>query len=299
MVFNFPSMQNNPVSYWFREAWRALKSPKQGLGAAVLTIGLCSFVLGVLGWVADAAWKALPSPDEAHELQVYVQPDYESKTRLESIEQSLKELNQLEDLEFCSKDEAWQLFMREFPSHMAEALDSNPLPPSFILSLKKEFHTTAAMEKVREVVSNIKGIESVSPVSPYLKWIESWRLPVQMTGLFLFVMVGLAFISVMANSIQISLLSRRDVVENALVLGAGFWMLAMPFVIEGCIIGVIGGTLGTAVAVSIIQLLRSIFPLTPSIHPYLSLGIPAVSLVLAGFTSLFTVWRFIYFKNNR
>lgn|GEM_PF-828350 len=299
LVSYFWKMKNNPGAYWFREVWRNLKSPKPGLGAAVLTIGLCCFVMGVLGWLALVAKNSIPEPQEAGKIQVFVTARSERPAQLSALSQEISGLPLVDKIEFISREKAWDEFRQEFPPTMSSALDVNPLPSSFLIELKKDHRNPADMEVLRGQLLLVPGVEAVSPVSPYLTWLESWKIPVQSTGAFILVLVVLSFISVMYNSIQLSLVSRREVVENGLVLGAGFWMLVMPFVMEGAILGLLGGTLGTAAALSLTTLLRSLFPLAPQFTLELALVMPLGSITLAAFTSFATVTRLLLTKSRR
>ena len=58
----------------------------------------------------------------------------------------------------------------------------------------------------------------------------------------------LASIALIANTIRLSIFSRRREVEVMKLVGATNWFIRWPFVIEGVIVGVIGGAARGAAA---------------------------------------------------
>jgi cell division transport system permease protein len=65
---------------------------------------------------------------------------------------------------------------------------------------------------------------------------------VKLTMGFLAVLLVIASVLLIANTIRLSLFARRREVEVMKLVGATDWFIRWPFVIEGVILGAIGGT---------------------------------------------------------
>ena len=64
------------------------------------------------------------------------------------------------------------------------------------------------------------------------------------------VLLALASVLLIANTIRLSLYARRREVEVMKLVGATDWFIRWPFVLEGVIVGALGGSLAILVLAS-------------------------------------------------
>ena len=151
-------------------------------------------------------------------------------------------------VEFVSKQQA----LREERKRNPEAYDllgSNPLPDTFRLYPESPDDITA----VRNALAPLAPAGGRVPVDAAIDEVRNREddtnkiltatrvVKLAMAGLA--VLLVLASLLLIANTIRLSLYARRREVEVMKLVGATDWFIRWPFVLEGVIVGALGGLL--------------------------------------------------------
>jgi cell division transport system permease protein len=125
------------------------------------------------------------------------------------------------------------------------------------------------------------AIQSVSNKKSYTKKALELTAAVKWGGLAFAGLLTLASILLIANTIRLSLYARRREVEVMKLVGATDWFIRWPFMIEGLIVGLLGGALAIVVlAVAKITLLDPLFSGWSLVSQIKTIGFPALIAVL-------------------
>lgn len=161
----------------------------------------------------------------------------------ESLLQEVLEWDEVENARLVSKAEAWIEFQRIFENdqQMLDALrDPTVLPASIRIELQDiRFHETTRFrleqqqQVVRQVNTAAESIEQLQNLSQVLRTL----------GLGLAVVLGVAAVVLIANTIQLAIYARREEVAIMKLVGASNWYIRVPFLLEGLIEGVVGAAL--------------------------------------------------------
>jgi cell division transport system permease protein len=234
-----------PFSFFLREALRGLRRSSAPALAALLTVVITALVLGVFIPIVQATTGTANEVRNRVVADVYLTDTASDADRAE-VQRSLESTPGVKSVDYISKDEA----LRELGSKVDDArgkielLGSNPLPSLFRVT--------------PEDPDELKGIvaEIAPGGTPRLEAIDEVRNRESDTGKILSatglvkglgaVMAGLlvlASIALIANTIRLSVFARRREVEVMKLVGATNWFIRWPFVIEGVIVGFMGGVL--------------------------------------------------------
>lgn len=155
--------------------------------------------------------------------------------------EEVRSWEEVKDARYVSKSEAW-LEYQELFAGQEELLDIDPtiLPASFRIELVDiEFHTSVRFrleqqqQTVRQVATAADSIEQLQTLSSFLN----------VFGLGMAVVLGLAAVVLIANTIRLAIYARRDEVSIMKLVGASNWFIRVPFLMEGLIEGVVGAAL--------------------------------------------------------
>jgi cell division transport system permease protein len=256
--------------FFFREALRALRRNAIPSFAAVATVLVTVLVLGVFIPVVQATTGAANEIRSKVLVDVYMKPDA-SKADIARVQQRIESTDGVGRVEFISKEEAIKRERKAGRGEFYDLLGSNPLPdllrvtpatPDAAVELRDAF---APMSPSGQRTVMDASIDEVKDRKEQTEKILSATRVVKLTMGLLAALLALASLLLVANTIRLSMYARRREVEVMKLVGATDWFIRWPFVIEGVIVGALGGvtaiTLLGVVKVSLVDPLSKDFAL--------------------------------------
>jgi cell division transport system permease protein len=234
-----------PFSFFLREALRGLRRSSAPALAALLTVVITALVLGVFIPIVQATTGTANEVRNRVVADVYL-TDTASEADRTEVQRSLESTPGVKSVDYISKDEA----LRELGSKVDDAkgkielLGSNPLPSLFRVTPEDPDELKAIVAQIAP--SGTPRLEAVDEVrnreSDTGKILSATGL-VKGLGAVMAGLLILASIALIANTIRLSVFARRREVEVMKLVGATNWFIRWPFVIEGVIVGFMGGVL--------------------------------------------------------
>ena len=249
----------NQIVYLFFEALRSFKEHKLVLFPTLITIFLCASLLCVSLFFLRAGTRLLDKQSDFYSIEVFLK-DNLSEEEKANIEVNLKTEKWLDSLEYISKEKAAEIFKKEFSASMFDLVESNPLPDSYRLYLKKRYQTPEILEEWKFILERSPYFDAVQAPVSFAKVLTKWKWNVFIIPVLCIVLLLTTLILIMRNAIQLSLFSRKILVENMKYTGASRFFIEFPFVVEGFLIGFISSAFASFVLVLFMQMLVSKFP---------------------------------------
>jgi cell division transport system permease protein len=229
-------------SFFLREALRGLRRSSAPALAALLTVLLTALVLGVFIPIVQATTGTANEVRGRVVLDVYIDKDANPAERSE-LQRTLEGTANVKSVEFISKTEALEELGRKVndTQEALELLGTNPLPDLYrvtpddpdqlsVIEGALARRQPAAVDEVRNREGETDKILSATGLVK--------ALAAGLAALLVF-----ASIALVANTIRLSIFARRREVEVMKLVGATNWFIRWPFVIEGVIVGFLGGVL--------------------------------------------------------
>jgi cell division transport system permease protein len=235
--------------FFLREAIRSMRRSAAPSFAALATVLVTMLVLGVFIPIVQATNGAAASVRGRVMVDVYMKTNATASDDAR-VRGELLAVAHVKSVEFVSKDAAYRAQAKQYPQAYA-LLGSNPLPDTFhvipdrpgnVLLVHSALTPPGASGGVLDPM-----IQSVSNKQSDTKKILEVTNLVTITAAVLTVLLVLASILLIANTIRLSLYARRREVEVMKLVGATDWFIRWPFVIEGMIVGSFGALLAIAV----------------------------------------------------
>ncbi len=232
--------------FFLRESIRSMRRSAAPSFAALATVLVTMLVLGVFIPIVQATNGAANSVRGRVMVDVYMKT---SATAADDarVRGELLRVPHVGSLQFVSK--ATALAQQSAQDAQAfQLLSSNPLPDTFHVVPDKPGNVLAVQQALTPGGGMLDPmIQTVSDRQQDTKKILEVTNLVTITAAVLTVLLVLASILLIANTIRLSLYSRRREVEVMKLVGATDWFIRWPFVIEGIIVGTIGALLAIAV----------------------------------------------------
>ena len=247
----------------FSEAINSLGANLSTTVAAAMTVLIGMFLLGL--FIALGTWVVSWSDHVKRELvvKVYFAPD-STKAQMNAVANRLSPSANpdVKTVTFVSKEQALKQMTKRFPE-LVHNLPSNPLPDSLEVVPVHGEQTEAialSLQPKPPGVENVKyGKKTAHRILSVAKVIESFFL--------IAVLVLLAASTLLiANTIRLSIFSRRREIEVMKLVGATNWFVRGPFMLEGLMCGAAGSI------TAVILLLLGKELVLPTILPHINAG---------------------------
>jgi cell division transport system permease protein len=275
------------IVFVFQEALRALKRNGAPSLAAIVTTVVTVVLLGMLIPIFQTAQGK--SEEVRDQLNVqYALYDDATKAEIAGLKKELEGIPHVAEATFISKNEALATLKGELEDKtIVEELHTNPLPNSFEIKADDAANLPAVEDAVfpngpegkpfNSIISNSfdrqHSSERIEQVTSALKIVLT-----VITALLI-----LASLMLVGNTIRLSIYTRRREVEVMRLVGATRWFIRWPFMIEGVVVGLIGGLL--AILILWLGKITVVDPLSDSFNFLAAqnnstLGFPALVAIL-------------------
>jgi cell division transport system permease protein len=237
------------IGFFLREAIRAMRRSAAPSFAALATVLVTLLVLGVFIPIVQATKGAANSVRSRVEVDVYMKTGATGADEAR-VRSELLSTPHVRSVQFVSKAQAYAQQSKIDPAAY-QLLGTNPLPDTFhvipdnpanVLAVQQSLTTGGGSGGMVD-----SSIQSVSNKRTDTKKILEVTNLVTITAAVLTVLLTIASVLLIANTIRLSLYARRREVEVMKLVGATDWFIRWPFVIEGIIVGAIGALLAIAV----------------------------------------------------
>jgi len=234
-----------------RQQWRSLGSTLGKLARSPLSALFNVVVLGIalalpaalyVGLVnlQHAARAAAPEP----QLTVFMALDAgRADTRF--VETRLAKHADVAKVRYVPRDQALEELKRASGmAEIAEALGQNPLPDAFVVDARDS--SPAAIQRLR---NDLDGLPKVALVQLDAEWAQRLDAVLQLGRVALMLLATLlafALVAVTFNTIRLQILTRREEIEVASLIGATAAFIRRPFLYYGALLGLLGGVASCA-----------------------------------------------------
>ena len=219
----------------FSESLRSLGANLSTTVAATMTVLIGMFLLGLS--IALSSWLGSWSQNVQDKLVInlYYEKDV-TPAQINAVREKLEADPRIKSIEFISPEQALAIMQRRMPAIVGN-LPSNPLPAAHKVTPHNTDDLRTITEEFRPPPPGVEkatyGEERADKVLGYLDKIE-WAVLIAVLVLLV------ASAMLIANTIRLSIFSRRREVEIMKLVGATNWFVRGPFMLEGLICGVLG-----------------------------------------------------------
>ena len=222
-----------------KEALRALQRNAAPSLAATITVLVTALVLGIFIPIVQATTGTANEVRDRVLVDVYVD-NKATDSEVAKLEEELAATANVERVDFISKEEALEK-ERERNPEAYDLLGRNPLPDLFRLYPDDPDQVHAIVGRLES--QNLAAVDDVRDREDETdKILEATSFVKALTAMLAALLV-LASVALVANTIRLSIFARRREVEVMKLVGATNWFIRWPFVIEGMIVGAMGGIL--------------------------------------------------------
>jgi cell division transport system permease protein len=284
------------LPYFIREGIANFGRAKFAVFASTSAITVALVLIGifaVVGYEAQVVSNMLRK--QAGEMEVFVEQDA-SESAQEALHARVETLPGVAETEFVTHEEAARIFRREFGQEAS--LFENPtfLPASIRIKVAPPYATPDSMAQMAAAIGEWRSVDEVVFNRDLLVQVAQNRRLISAIGAALGIIVVLASVFLVANTIRLTIYARRLLIRTMKLVGATDAFVRRPFLVEGVLQGILGGGLASGVVWGGYRLfLRQMGegPVPLSLELSLVGGLMGAGVLLGWLGSYFAARRFI------
>ncbi|MCD8506361.1 MAG: permease-like cell division protein FtsX [Alkalibacterium thalassium] len=232
-------------TFWrhIKESFKSIKRNGWMTFAAVSAVAVTLLLVGSLIAILMNVNKLATDVEEDVSVRVYIDLAAEEEDQ-EALQQNLEELDEVEQVVFSSRDDELSKVIGSYGDEFGlfEG-DDNPLHDVFIVN-------TAAPEVTSDVADQTEDMNFVADVNyggATADRLFEVMATVRNVGAVIIVALIFTAVFLIANTIRMTIFSRRTEIEIMKLVGATNWFIRWPFLIEGALIGFIGALIPVSI----------------------------------------------------
>ena len=269
--------------------------------ASIAVLMSCLVMIGSALLIFFNVDTLLQNIEDQNIIMVFVDVGSDDAT-VKSVERQIGKMENIQSCEFVSKAEAYNKVLESLGSNasLLSESDDSFLPDGFRLTVKD-------MEQFASTVSQLQSIDHVMSVqqnTDLATKLAKVRRAVSYVSICIIVLLFVVSLFILANTVRITMFSRKLEISIMKAVGATNWFIRWPFLIEGLTIGIISAALGFGVLYLIYFLasdsLLAIFGLLGNslvdfweYAAYIAAGFVIVSILTGGIGSVFSIGRYL------
>lgn len=229
----------------FLTAWRNLRrSPFQSF-AATVTMWLNFLVATSLVFLVLIFGSLLNHFESRPEVTAFLKDDL-SLAKITQLKEELESLVVTKEVRFVSKEEALKIYREQNKDSplLLEMVNSSILPASLEVSAISPDHLTDIAEALKNEVDLVEEVVFMEDV---VKNLSFWARIVRNGGLVLVGLLTVVSLVVIMTIISMKISAHRREISALRSLGASYFYIQKPFLLEGAFYGLVGALLGWTV----------------------------------------------------
>ncbi|MEU5722600.1 permease-like cell division protein FtsX [Micromonospora sp. NPDC047738] len=209
--------------------------------AMIITMGVSLFMLGGSGLLYQKVGDMKDLYYENVQVSIFLKTDVNDQQRGD-LEAKLKSDPLVKEVTYVDKTEAYKRFQEMFQDapDLISAVKEDSLPPSFRIKL----NNPEQYKSIYDEYKTAEGIDTIVDQSKLLDKVFNVLTGIQNFALAIAVVMAVAALLLVANTIQVAAYSKRREVAVMKLVGASNWFIQAPFVLEAIVAGLIGSVLG-------------------------------------------------------
>ncbi len=236
-------MTGSSLRYLTKEGFRNVWTNRMMSLASICVLMSCLVLIGSAAMVFLNIDSLLARIEEENVVMVYVQ-DETTDSQLEEMKNQINSLGNIKEVEFVSKEKAWQEqldTMGEAEAEFFTDVSSDiPLPDAYKVTVDN-------LDYFDKTVDELNGLDHVDIIREnrdLAQRLVAIRQGISIISIVVVAVLLLISLFIISNTIRLTVYSRRLEISIMKSVGATNNFVRFPFVIEGMILGIFSGALG-------------------------------------------------------
>lgn len=235
-------MNGSSLRYLFKEGFRNTWSNRMMSIASICVLMSCLVLIGCASMIFLNIESLLGRIEEENVVMVYIQ-DGTTDADINAMGDSLKKMDNIKEVEFVSKESAWQEQLDTMEEAQAkfftEISYDIPLPDAYKVTVNDLSQFDSTVDQIKQ----LQHIDTIRENKDLAQKLVTIRHGVEVISVVIVAVLLAISVFIIQNTIKLTVYSRRLEISIMKSVGATNGFVRLPFVVEGMILGVISGVI--------------------------------------------------------
>lgn len=247
-------MRIDTFRYLVKEGFRSLSQNLFMTMASVLVLVSCLLLTGSAYLVYENVEHGFEWAYKQNVVVAYAKADATDE-QTAAMEERLKATDNVASVSFISKEDLLNRYKEEFGDLLADLEADNPLQDAFVVS----FLDLSRFEETVAKVKAVSGIETVDFDQALSNSLVKFRNTVLTVGAWVIALLLIVSLFIIANTIKLTVYSRRLEISIMRSVGATHNFIRFPFMVEGVMLGCFAGAISYGLVFALYTVLGNNF----------------------------------------
>lgn len=230
-------MKLNRFGYLLKEGIKSIFTHGFMSFASVTIIVACLIIMGSFSLLAVNVDNIIGELEQENSILAFVDEEL-SEEEAREIQPRLEALPNISSVEFVTREDAMDSFVAKYDDESKFSdIEASWFRHRYVIYLDD----LSLMSSAAQAVGEVRGIAKVNAHLEISQGFITVRNIVSIVSLILIVILLVVSVFIMANTIKLATFNRKEEIAIMKMVGAGNSFIRCPFVIEGLILGLLGG----------------------------------------------------------
>ena len=234
-------MKHNRFGYLIGEGFKSIFTHGFMSFACILVIVACLLIMGSFAMLALNIDYNIDQLEQDSEILAFVDEDLTTE-EAESIGIRLEAIENIKSIEFVTREQALENWVSQY-SEEEQDMFSDLTPSVFRNRYRIYLEDISRMGAPKREIESVSGIAECSASLELSQGFITVRNIVSVISMILIVILFIVSIFIMQNTIKLATFSRREEIGIMKMVGASNFFIRCPFVVEGLVLGLVGGAI--------------------------------------------------------
>ena len=232
-------MKLNSIGYLIKSGFKGIFSHGLMSFATVAIITACLIIMGAFSLlVVNINDMIAGLEDESNVVVAFIDENL-SREEAVALEPAILAVPNVDSAQFVTREEAAEDFQSDYDEELFDVITDDTFRDRYVVQLQD----ISLMEQTR---TDLYAVDGVAKVNAHLEYAEGFitaRNIVSVISLILIVMQIVVSFFIMTNTVKLATFTRREEIAIMKMVGASNGFIRCPFIVEGLVLGLLGGAL--------------------------------------------------------
>ena len=232
-------MKKNNIGYLLREGFKGVFLHGFMSFAAICVTVACLIIMGTFSLILYNLHVMILDLEQENEILVYIDENY-SEAKAKSVGSQINLISNVHEAKFVSRQQALDEFIdTQNDAALFDGIEADTLRDRFVVTLEDN----SLITQTKEMLKQIDGVDEVSAHDEIANGFQTVQKVLNIAAMVIIVVLFVVSMFIISNTIKLAMYSRSQEIAIMKMVGATNSFIRLPFVVEGLVLGILGGGL--------------------------------------------------------